>query len=465
LEFAFVAKANFGCGIIFLMPQLKFTQQQIMIIAIVAVVIIGGGALLFLNGQKKSTTAAQAVSFSVWGTDDAKVFDNLIAYYGQYNSSAKVTYTQIDPADYENTLLRAFAEGNGPDVFEIGNRALPKWQSVLAPLPAAYYTQFGPLQLTSDFPAVVQSDFTASSTPTSTSAGIYALPLSIDTLAMFYNKDLFDSAGIATPPATWDDFENDIQKLRTFDAGGQIVQAAAAIGGSEASVSEAPDILSLLMLQNGTQMVSSDLTAAKFAGDATSPGLSAFNFYLQFANAASPYYTWNDSMGNDVQNFINGKTAIIFGYHDTLADIQAKAPFMNVGIAPVPQPAGANISISYPKYNGLAVYKKSAAIISAWQFVLSLTTYANGEKIYTDGTGNPPALRTAITAAENDPNLSVFAKQALTARSWYEVDDEQVNSILNAAIENTLSGSATAAQSLGQAQSSISSLMFQYQRP
>ena len=87
----------------------------------------------------------------------------------------------------------AFAEGNGPDVFEIGNRSLPKWQSVLAQLPAAYASQFGPLQLQNDFPSVVQSDFMTTSTPTST--GIYALPLSIDTLAMFYNKDLFDSAG------------------------------------------------------------------------------------------------------------------------------------------------------------------------------------------------------------------------------------------------------------------------------
>ena len=430
--------------------------------ALVAIVVIGGGALLFFNGQKKASTA-QAVVFKVWGTDDAKVFANLVAYYGQYNPSAKVTYTQIDPTNYESSLLRAFAEGSGPDVFEIGNRALPRWQSVLAPLPAAYYAQFGPLQLQSDFPSVVQSDFTASSTPTSTSADIYALPLSIDTLTMFYNKNLFDSAGIATPPATWEDFEVDIQKLRTLDASGRIVQAGAAIGGSEASIPEAPDILSLLMLQNGTQMVSSDLSAAKFAGDATTAGGAAFNFYLQFANAASPYYTWSDTRGNNIQDFINGKTAIIFGYHDALDTIQAKAPFMDVGIAPVPQPTGATVSITYPKYNGLAVYKKSTSIISAWQFILSLTTYPNGEKIYTDATGNPPALRSAITTAESSPDLSVFAKQALTARSWYEVDDEQIDSILNTAIENTLGGSSNALQSLEQAQSSISSLMFQYQ--
>ena len=146
------------------MPQLKFTQQQITIIAIGAIVVIGLGASLSFNGQKKASTA-QAVTLSVWGTDDAKVFNNLIdVLCDNIIPSAKITYTQVDPADYENELLRAFAEGTGPDVFEIGNRALPKWQPTLAELPEAYSSQFGTLQLQNDFPSVVQSDFTASAT-------------------------------------------------------------------------------------------------------------------------------------------------------------------------------------------------------------------------------------------------------------------------------------------------------------
>jgi multiple sugar transport system substrate-binding protein len=444
------------------MPKIRFTQQQMLIMLIGAAIVIGPGILFLFNGQKKSSTV-QAVTLSVWGTEDKGVFNNLITYYTQYSPAAKITYTQVDPADYDNELLHAFAEGKGPDVFEIGNRTVPKWQPVLAELPEAYASQFGALQMQNDFPSVVESDFMIGATATTT--GIYALPLSIDTLAMFYNKDLFDSAGIAAAPATWDDFEKDIPKLRIMNAGGQITQAAAALGGSETSIPEAPDVLSLLMLQNGTKMVMDDLSAAKFAGDSTSAGISAFNFYLQFANTASPYYTWNDTMGNDVQSFVNKQVAIIFGYHDTLADIQTKAPFMNVGIAPVPQPAGATVSISYPKYNGLAVYKGSPSVIGAWQFILALTAYENGEKIYTDATGNPPALRSAITADANDPNLSVFAAQALTARSWYEIDDSAIDGILNTAIQNALNGSASTLQALEQAQSSVSDLMFKAQHP
>ena len=235
----------------------------------------------------------------------------------------------MDPATFDAQTLSALAGGTGPDVFEIGDHALARWQSTLAPMPASLAAQYGALWLANTFPDVVGQDFVSG-------GKTYGLPLSIDTLALFYNKDLFNSAGIASPPKTWDDFEADVVKLRTLDASGNLVQAGAAIGGSIASVSDGPDMLSLLMLQNGTQMMSSDLTSATFASGSGGSGLAAFNFYLQFANAASPYYTWNDRMGSDADSFAGGKTAMMFGYESDLASLEQKAPFLNVGVAPMP---------------------------------------------------------------------------------------------------------------------------------
>src|SRR6185312_9057339 len=169
---------------------------------------------------------------------------------------ALIKYTQIDPADYDTKLLSALAAGTGPDIFQIGNHEMPKWRSVLAPVPAtAAYTL---VSLETDFPSVVEQDFASN-------GQIYALPFSIDTLAMIYNKDIFDSAGIAIPPKTWDDLQNDVGRLRSVNAQGQLAQAAAAIGGSHASIANAQDILFLLMIQNGTRMTSNDLSSAIFA--------------------------------------------------------------------------------------------------------------------------------------------------------------------------------------------------------
>ena len=434
------------------MPK-KFTQKQIIIAAVGAVCVLGILFLLFSGGGSKKTPQPK-ITLTVWGTDSHKVFGDLISSYDQYRTNATVKYVPLDPSDYESKVLAALAAGNGPDVFEIGNRDLPKWQSVLAPMPTStFMAQFDLAKLRSYFPSVVENDFVES-------GQIYALPLSIDTLAMIYNRDFFDSAGIATPPATWNDFEADVAKLRVLNSEGQIVRAAAAIGGSETSIANAPDILILLMIQNGATMTNADFSSAEFANEGTTgnTGLAAFNFYLQFANAASPYYTWNDGMGDAIQSFVQGKTAIIFGYQSALADIKAKAPFLNVGVAAMPQPKDATIAVNYPNYDGLAV-SKQGNVLSAWDFVLYLTTYTEGENIYLKDTGYPPAQRVAVTAAESDPNLAAFASQALSARSWHEADSVGIDGIMNSAIRNALSGSVGPGQALNIAQSAISALM------
>ena len=59
----------------------------------------------------------------------------------------------------------------------------------------------------------------------------------------------------------------------------------------------------------------------------------------------------------------------------------------------------------------------------------------------------------------NDPDLGIFAKAALTARSWYEADASAVDAILNNAITNFLSGKVNSAQALRQAEDQVSQLM------
>ena len=410
------------------------------------VVVVGVLVLIFLNIRPKPANTAVA-KLMVWGTEDQNTFAPLLSSYPY----ATVTYTQIDPANYQSQLVSALAAGDGPDVFEIGNRALPQWQSILAPLPAAYATEFSSLQMQNDFPDVVAEDFAPNGT-------IYGLPLSIDTLAMLYNKDLFNSAGIAFPPKTWDDFDNDVVKLRAVGASGELTQSAAAIGGSEASIPNASDILSLLMLQNGTEMTNADFTSAEFSSG-SGQGLAAFNFYLQFAKASSPYYTWNDSMGNAADSVVAGKTAIMFGYESDLAAIKAKAPFLNIGIAAVPQPTGASVAVNYPKYEGFVAAKAGTQVNLAWNFILYLTTNEGFEKMYVSATGNPPALRTEIQADMNDQNLSVFASQALTAKSWHEANDAQIDAIFNSAIQSVLNGNEDSTKALQQAEQSVTQLM------
>lgn len=429
---------------------MKFTQKQVIIllggIVLVALVIFG-----FYYVTKKPVVGPSA-KLSIWGTDSAAAMNDLAAYYMGLRSNVTVTYTQVDPSQYEAKLLQALAAGTGPDIFEIGNRALPRWRTALAPMPTSTYGgTFTPALIQQYFPSVVANDFIASN------GAIYGLPLSIDTLVMFYNKDDFDSAAIAFPPTTWDGFDGDIAKLRQTDPQGNITRAAVALGGTRASYAHANDMLSLLMLQNGITMVSSDHRSASFANN-IDQAASAVNFYLQFSNANSPYFTWNDSMGNALQSFSEGNSAVYFGYYAELGGIKAKAPFLNIGVAPMPQPSGATVTNNYANYLGL-VAAKTGNTAYAWDFILATAGATDGENAYIKSAKVPAAQRTAIATQESDQALGVFAEQTLSARSWYEADDQQVDATFDAMLKNVLSGSLDVPSALRRAEDSVTGML------
>lgn len=450
----------------------KLTQKQVVIIGFGFFLLVLIGVIVFFNLRHSTTGVGSQAKLVVWGTDDEKAMNDMFSAYQSAHQGAQISYKQIDPASYQTELLSALAAGTGPDVFEINDHDLPIWENVLAPMPTTNAEQFSAVTLENDFPTVVGQDFMDGSS-------VYALPLSLDTLAMIYNKDLVDSAGIAELPATWDDFDADVTRLRSINAQGQLTQAGAAIGGSTASIANAPDILYLLMLQNGTEMTTPDFAEAVFAngnsGESASasgqtssgssggtssadPGLAAFNFYLQFSDSGSPYYTWNDTMGDSEASFVQGQTAIIFGYAAELNDIKEKAPFLNYGVAPMPQPTGATTFVNYPNYEGLAA-ARYGQVAAAWDFIIGVTTNDAQVGMYNKDTGTPPALRSAIQQNINDPVMSVFGTQALTARDWHEGNATQMDDIFNAAIESVLNGSADSTKALQTAQAGVNAII------
>lgn len=431
----------------------NFSQRQIFIIAGTVLIVFAVALLVFLNLRPSKGVA---VKLSVWGFENKSVFDPIVKAYKQTRPNVEITYQQVPAENYENYLLNALASGQAADVFPIHNRALPKEKDKLAPVASAQLTvsQFENL-----FPTVAEQDFTFSTSSAGADKKIYALPLSIDTLSLLYNKDLFDQAAIVSPPKTWNEFQTIVPRLRSISQTNQIQKAAAAIGGSKKTIGTAVDLLNVLMLQNGTRMTTPDLRGASFASySSNNPGLQAFNFYLQFANPGSNYYTWNDNQPDSLESFSSGNTAMLFGYYSDFVKIKNKNPFLNIGIAPLPQTTEAN-AVSYADYWGLAVSKQSQASGWAWDFIIYLASRPEVSKLYLGAANRPAALRSLINENIDDPILGVFSRQALTARSWYEFDENAINGIFNSAIAGTLTGQFDPGKALLQAQDQISQLM------
>ncbi len=406
--------------------------------------------VLVVTNLQKGNQALGAAKLLVWGTESPRNFDVLKTAYKKFRPNIELSYAQVAEETYDEKLLEALALGEGPDVFLVKNHSLLKDKAKLAPLNLA---DFGLIKLRALFPQAVEQDFV--------SAGkIYALPLYLDTLALYFNKDLFDQAGIVYPPTTWEEFQEIIPSLRRVDEVQNIIEAGAAIGGSGKSIAYSSDILNALMLQNGALMVSKDLSRATFSeNDRQSPGFQAFSFYLQFSNPLSPYYSWNDYFGDALTSFGQGKVAMVFGYYSDLKNLRDKNPFLNIGVARLPQ-VNLEKAVDYSKYVGLGVSKRSRYQAQAWDLVVFASTDKEyHQNYYNNVSKRPPALKSLISQLVTHPEMEVFARQALTARSWSQVDGEKVDQIFSDAIESVIWGRSDAEQALGQAEEKVTQVL------
>lgn len=432
------------------LPDLsRIPKKQILIGAGVLILLVVVFMAVALN-RRPSGGDLPKVQLEIWGVDDdPSDFEILLKSYKTVRPNVDIVYKKIGEKVYETTLLNALASEEGPDIYTIRNSALARAKSKLAPVNPQ---QISLVKLRELFPTVVEQDFVDS-------GQILALPLWIDTLALFYNRDLFDQAAIVSPPASWQEFEAFVPRLRVISGTGRIERAGAAVGGSKKTISAAVDLLSLLMIQNGTPMADKAQGKVTLVSGGEKRGLQAFNFYLQFVNAASPAYTWNDSQPNSLDSFIAGKTAMILDYGENIKEVKRRAPFLKFGVAAMPQPEGGELEVNNSRYAGFAVSRQSKNGGWAWDFIVYAATNPNAIKPYLLSTGRAPALRSLVAEKLDDPDFGVFARQALTARSWYKADDLKIEEILNNAILGVLSGQFGSRRALEQAEAEIELLM------
>ncbi len=424
----------------------NLTKQQKILFGVVAIIVffIVLVVLGIIPGLKKTTVgpngSSSEVELEFWGIDKSEAFQNLINNYQTANAGIKINYVQVNPDNYEEKLINALASRRGPDILMIKHSWLPKHFEKFYPIPTS---SLSVKELKEAFVDVVADDMVYQQK-------IWGLPLWIDTLALYYNKDIFNSAGIALPPATWQEFQNISRSLTEKNISGEIQRAGAAVGTSS-NIDNSADILSLLMLQTGSTITNAN-GIGMFNDDL---GKQAVTFYTSFANPASLYYCWNNSLPESFSTFSQGKAAMVLGYNSDKAEIEAKNPYLNYGIAPMPQSAkNPDAAKNYADYWALTVSATSENPISAWSFVFYLVN-SQQAKEYLTATQKAPASRVLIKEMEKNEDIGVFAKQSLSAKTWLQNDPEHNSAVLKNMVESIVRGYLTLNNAVAQAAEQI----------
>ena len=434
-----------------------YKKNKIIALAIVffAVFILAGAGC-----TKAKPIKPASVSLQWWGVwNESGQVAPLIAAYQASHQYVKISYKKFRFEEFEDKLIQALAEDQGPDIISINNTWVKRFQSKILPMPdkplsvaigkaqkkgsstEIVYTQattpiLSAKTIKDKFAPVVYGDMVVD-------GKIYALPLSIDSLVLIYNRSMLAQAKITKAPSSWQEVLNASPLVTLQDKDGKLTRSSAALGTAN-NIPRFFDVLSLLMMQSGSQMTNQSGKVASFhlapgLASENPPAAGALEFYTNFANPNKESYTWNASMSQAVEAFASGQLAMMFGYAYHLPQLKAKAPGLDIGIAPIPQLDPIN-ETNYANYWVEAPLKKTKYPDVAWDFIQFAASDEKAAGAYSEKTGRPPALRSLIDKYKEDPEKGVFALSALTAQNWYhgknpaaaeDIFKEMINQVLD----------------------------------
>lgn len=184
---------------------MKITKKALALVGALAMM----GSLAACGGSSDTAGTTEVdpnkkISLTVWTWDST--LPRTIEGFEKENPNITVKAVNAGTNKDEYTALdNALAAGSGaPDLVQIEYYALPQ------------YALSGNVKNIADLGASDYKDFYTPGTWSSVNIkdGVYALPIDSGPMAFFYNKEVFDKAGVTEMPTTWDQFYEAAKKIR-----------------------------------------------------------------------------------------------------------------------------------------------------------------------------------------------------------------------------------------------------------
>ncbi|MBZ6078551.1 extracellular solute-binding protein [Microvirga puerhi] len=166
-----------------------------------------------------TANAASAVEIEYWQyvfDTRVKAMDQLIQKFQAANPDIKVKHTTFPYAEYQTKVASAITAGQGPDVVQLFYGWLDGFVSgkLIQPLPKDAFAQ-----------DKIEAEFFPIIAAMKRNGEYYGLPTAVRSLALFYNKKLFQTAGLDPnkPPQTIEEFIAAAEKVAKHDSSGNML--------------------------------------------------------------------------------------------------------------------------------------------------------------------------------------------------------------------------------------------------
>jgi multiple sugar transport system substrate-binding protein len=295
----------------------------------------GGASALALAGALPAVTLGQSpaaspaaitpyngeevtITYGFWDTAQEAAIDSQIEAFKAHFPSITVEKQIVPWSDYWAKLQTGIAGGETFDVFWINSAQLPVYASAGALLPVdSIIGGDGGVDL-ANFPAPIVDMYTWQDVH-------YGIPRDFDTIALFYNKDIFDAAGEAYPDDTWD-------WTKFHEVATKLTDSGKGIWGGGLQTSWQENYYNFI-LQNGGTLLNEDMTKCTV----DSPEASEAFVYLTgfFSEGLSPSIAVQQSNAVESTLFPAGQVAMMPGGSFRAGTYTAADA--NIAAAPLPK--------------------------------------------------------------------------------------------------------------------------------
>lgn len=412
------------------------------------------GALIFsgiLPGFR-APTAGTGGKVVLWGTiPNSQLEPFLRDFRARHQGEFTLEYVAKNKETFEDDYLQALALGRGPDLVFFPQEMINRFGDTLSPIPFETMSE-----------RVFRDTFIQGSEIYLSTNGILALPLIVDPLVMYYNRNILTNVGITQAPSNWSQLILDVEKITEIDTRRNVLTSAVALG-EFSNINNAKDILAMLFLQAGNRIVKvgprgyQSALSDKDNQVGLSSAVSALDFFIQFADQSRTTYTWSRSLPEAEQSFLAEKLAFYFGFASEFFALRTKNPNLNFDLSVVPQRDNGETRQTFGRFTGIAVLADSPNKLTAWKIALLLAAPENATLISAVWQ-LPPVRHDLLASQTTDAVLPVFYDSAKISRTWRDPAPSQTKDILDRMTTDALLKRKSSTEAVNDASSQIDTL-------
>ncbi|HEX6289306.1 MAG TPA: sugar ABC transporter substrate-binding protein [Herpetosiphonaceae bacterium] len=394
------------------------------------------------QGSAAPTGEAVTIKWGFWGEPGEKATHEKVAQaFMQEHPEIKIEIWHQPWGDYFTKLQTLWAGGDKqaiPDVmflFPVPRYAADGVLENLDP-----WIQKDNIKVDDYWPALLES--------VKYNNSIYGLPRDIGLEVLYYNKQIFDEAGVAYPTDTWtwDDLKAAAEKLTVVEGGGRVKRYALGMEGGKYS----------LWLNQNKASILDDMRNPSKCTMADPKAVEAIKLFSEMMNQNQAMRDANLSQaGGDAAVFQSGQVAMIIQNASRISAFNEAG--LSYDVAPVPFPKDGQRAASA----GGAAWSMSSSSAhkeAAWTFLSWLQSTNGGQRLYTESGEIFPALQStarseAFLKSQQPPaSRQAFLTEGENARvgrfgyfpEWGELED----SVISPGLQRIWAGEATPEQAL-----------------